>query len=252
MTEKMQYFRPQSPEEALALKQKFGERAQFLLGGDFKPTLQEDLEALIDLQDTNFDDVELTDAGLRIGGLTTLRFLDEVLDLPEFCKALSIEYGLNVRNSLSLSNFLKQANGRSPVLICLLALNPTVTTFASFEKISLQAYLEQRDPDDQVADLFFTEPIDLAFESVGRSPKDLPIVCMAAAKTAEGTLNLAFGGSEKTDFIRLEPNQTDVSELVSKIYSGTTDQWASEEYRTSAGETLLRRALQKISLTSES
>ena len=156
MTEKMQYFRPQTPEEALALKQKFGERAQFLLGGDFKPTLREDLEALIDLQDTNFDDVESTDLGLRIGGLTTLRFLDEVLDLPEFSKALSVEYGLNVRNSLSLSNFLKQTNGRSPVLICLLALNPTVTTFASFEKISLQAYLEQRDSDDQVADIFFT------------------------------------------------------------------------------------------------
>ena len=45
MTEKMQYFRPQTPEEALALKQKFGERAQFLLGGDVKPTLREDLEA---------------------------------------------------------------------------------------------------------------------------------------------------------------------------------------------------------------
>lgn len=252
MTEKMQYFRPQSPEEALALKQKFGERAQFLLGGDFKPTLREDLEALIDLQDTNFDDVESTDPGLRIGGLTTLRFLDEVLDLPEFSKALSVEYGLNVRNSLSLSNFLKQTNGRSPVLICLLALNPTVTTFASFDKISLQTYLTQRDPDDQVADIFFTEPIDLAFESVGRSPKDLPIVCVAAAKTAEGKLNLAFGGCERTDFIRLEPNQTDVSELVSKIYSGATDQWASEEYRVSAGEVLLRRALQKISLTSES
>jgi len=245
MTEKLQYFRPRSSEEALALKQHFGDKAQFLLGGDFKPTLKEDLEALIDLQDTTFNDLKSTDTAVRIGGVTSLRFLDEALELPEFSKALSTEYGLNVRNTLSISNFLKQANGRSPVLVCLLAMNPTLSTFASIDKLPLHTYLKQHDPDDQVAELFITKPIDLAFESVGRSPKDLPIVCVAA-KTTEGTLDLAFGGSEKFRIISLESNQTDALELASQIYSGATDQWASEEYRIAVGKVLLRRVLQKL------
>src|SRR5690606_9772506 len=131
------------------------------------------------LQDTNLDDIEWTGPGLRFGGLTTLKQLEEALDVADFREALNIEYGLNVRNSLSLSNFLSQTNGRSPVLCCMMALGSRIATLNNAEEISLTQFLLDRVSEDPAINLFMPEPKLLAFESVGRSPKDLPIVCVS-------------------------------------------------------------------------
>lgn len=250
MTERsIQYLRSPSPEEALTLKEQFGEKAQLLFGGNFQPKLEEGVEVLIDLQDTSFDEVESTDSGLRFGGLITLNYLAEILDLADFSEALSIEFGLNVRNSLSLSNFLAHTSGRSPVLCCLEALGASVITLKHPEEVALFQYIFERKQDDPVLNLLLTEPTGLAFESVGRSPKDLPIVCVAAAKTEDGAIRVAAGGS-----VQVLPGFTiasfdeDGQNEIKAALSGAEDQWASAEYRREVGAILLSRALQKLHL----
>ncbi len=174
------------------LKGEFGDKAKFLFGGDFQPKLEENLEVLIDLQEAGLDVVEWNESGMQIGGLATLKTLEESLELPDFGEALSIEYGLNVRNTLSLSNYLAQTNGRSPVLCCLIALNTKVVLLNGTVEILLATFLAQKSLDDHVIEVRIPDPVSLAFESVGRSPKDLPIVCVSAAKSADGAIHVAM------------------------------------------------------------
>ena len=250
MTDKqMQYIRPASPEEAWALLEQYGTKAQILFGGDFHPRLRENVEVLIDMQDTNLDDIEWTDPGLRIGGLTTLKTLEECLDLADFSEALSVEYGMNVRNSLSLSNFLAQADGRSPVLCCLISLGSKIVSLKNSKEISLVQFMTEKSQDDHVIDLFLSEPISLAFERVGRSPKDLPIVCVSTTKSEDGSIQVAVGGTKevKSPF-SLHNFDDDGLEEIKAIFADADDDWASAEYRQEVGAVLLSRALQKLHL----
>lgn len=253
MTEKnLQYIRPASLDEALTLKEQFGEKAQFLLGGDFQPKLREGLEVLIDLQEAGMEEAFCDEEGLKIGGLVTLKTLEECLGLPDFSEALSIEFGLNVRNSLSLSNFLAHTSGRSPVLTCLLALDASLVLLKNQEVVSLMSFLNEKSLDKQVVEVIIPEPMNLAFESVGRSPKDLPIVCVAAAKLADGVINIAVGGTEKVKpGFRLSDTDDGQAEI-GTVLVDSDDDWASAEYRQEVGAVLLSRALQKLTLQAES
>jgi len=250
MTDKqIQYLRPASPDEAWELKEKFGDKAQFLFGGNFQPRLEENVDVLIDLQDTNLDDIEWTDPGLRFGGLTTLKKLEEALDLPDFRNALNIEYGLNVRNSLSLSNFLSQSNGRSPVLCCLRVLESRIVTLKNPQEVSLTQFLIERVQADPAINLFMPEPNLLAFESVGRSPKDLPIVCVSAAKSSDGAIHVAVGGTSKIiPGFTLQNFDDDGQAEIKAALAEAEDDWASAEYRQEVGAVLLSRTLKKLHL----
>ena len=253
MTEKnLQYLRPASLDEALTLKEKFGEQAQFLLGGNFQPKLMDDLEVLIDLQEAGLDEVQFGEEGFKIGGLANLKTLQEILGLADFSEALSIEFGLNVRNSLSLSNFLAHTTGRSPVLTCLLALDASVVLLKNQEIVSLISFLTEKSLDKQVLEVVIPEPTNLSFESIGRSPKDLPIVCVAAGKSAEGVVTIAVGG---TDVVKPGFNLSDSDDgqvELRTVLADSEDDWASAEYRQEVGAVLLSRALQKLTHQADS
>jgi CO/xanthine dehydrogenase FAD-binding subunit len=250
MTEKkMQYKRPASLAEALLLKQEFGDHAKFLFGGNFQPKLEENLEVLIDLQDSGLDEVEWNESGLRVGGLTTLKSLEENLGLADFGEALSIEFGLNVRNSLSLSNFLAHTNGRSPVLCCLLALGAKVLELNQPNLVSLFDYVTSNRQNRPVIEMQLPAQNQLAFDSVGRSPKDLPIVCVAVGSANDGEINVAVGGTVeiKPGFKMLNLDD-DGQDGIIALLAGAEDEWASAEYRQEVGGVLLSRTLQKLHL----
>lgn len=247
MTEqKMQYLRPASLYEALSLKDQFGDKAKFLMGGTFKPTLDDQIEALIDLQDAGLDQVEFSEEGMKIGALVSLKTLGEMLALTDFQEALSVEFGLNVRNSLSLANFLTQANGRSPVLCCLLALGADAFTIKNQEAVGLLDYLQSADSADKVLEVRLPTDASLAFESVGRSPKDLPIVCVAAAKFAGNAIRVAAGGTAEVKPALTIDDRDEAPGLLRAALADASDAWASAEYRQEVGAILLTRALQKL------
>ncbi len=245
--QKTQYLRPASLYEALSLKDQFGDKAKFLMGGTFKPTLEDQIQALIDLQDAGLDQVEFSEEGMKIGALVSLKTLGEMLALTDFQEALSVEFGLNVRNSLSLANFLAQANGRSPVLCCLLALRAEAVTLKNPEAVGLLDYLRSGDSADVVIEVIIPSGANLAFESVGRSPKDLPIVCVAAAKFAGKAVRVAVGGTAevKSTFTIKDPEYNGRA-FIEDAFADASDAWASAEYRQEVGAILLNRALQKL------
>ncbi len=245
----IQYLRPETLGAALDIKREFGDKAKVLFGGNFKPTVDDTIEVLIDLQNTPLDMFVWDDEGFHIGGLVNLRDLAVGLELPDFDEALSIEYGMNVRNSFSITNYLAQAIGRSPILCCLLALDAEVFTLADDEPMSLLEYLRNAKQDDFVIELNIPGTDNLAFESVGRSPKDLPIVCVAASKVSENEISVAVGGTaEVKDSFTIADFDDDGSAKIEAAFEGATDGWASAEYRQDVAKILLSRVLQKLQL----
>ena len=137
--ENFEYLRPASLDEVTRLLAENPDKIKFLAGGSFKPILEDGKTIIVDLQDAGLDSLEVTEQGFTISGLATLQDLDSALGSSGFYQALSTEYGLNV-HTLSLSNFLAQANGRSPVLVCLLALDPVVYSLEHPDGLSLRFY----------------------------------------------------------------------------------------------------------------
>lgn len=248
MTEKdFIYIRPGSLEDVLKLREKYPEGVKFLAGGTFKPRLEEGTEIIVDLQDAGLDQLDVEESGISVGGLAVLQDLEYVLDSDGFTKALKTEFGLNVRNTLSLSNFLAQANGRSPILTCLLALEPTVYSLNQPQGVPLLQYLTMGAPADVVTSLWIPDFKKLCFDGVGRSPKDLPIVCVAAVKRADASIHVAAGGLvELLEGFDLTELDDDGKDYISWLFREAEDAWASAEYRQNLSQVLLARVLQKL------
>ena len=244
---KIQYVRPTSEDEVLRLHEEHPGQIKFLAGGTFKPRIEDDKSLLVDLQDAGLDQVEVNEDGINIGGLTTLKELEDAIDSSDFRKAVSMEYGLNVRNTLSLSNFLAQANGRSPILCCLLGMQPLVFSLNKSEGQLLVDYLRGSSAGDVVLRLTIPEFQKLTFEAVGRSPKDLPIVCMAAIKRSDNKIQVAYGGTVdvREGFTLSDPDDDGVKQIV-RAFELSDDPWATAEYRQSVAPVLLSRVLQKL------
>jgi len=244
---KIQYVRPASEDEVLRLHKEHPGQIKFLAGGTFKPRLEEDKSFLVDLQDAGLDQVEVNEDGINIGGLITLKELEDAINSSEFRKAVSMEYGLNVRNTRSLSNFLAQANGRSPILCCLLGMQPLVFSLNKPEGQRLIEYLRGPSAGDVVLRLTIPEFQKLTFEAVGRSPKDLPIVCVAATKRSDNMIEVTYGGTvDIQEGFTLSDLDDDGAEQILRAFELAGDPWATAEYRQSVAPVLLSRVLQKL------
>jgi CO/xanthine dehydrogenase FAD-binding subunit len=245
--ENFEYLRPASLDEVTRLLAENPDKIKFLAGGSFKPILEDGKTIIVDLQDAGLDSLEVTEQGFTIGGLATLQDLDSALGSSGFYQALSTEYGLNVRNTLSLSNFLAQANGRSPVLVCLLALDPVVYSLEHPDGLSLRDFMLSTPTADVVIKVEIPAFKNLRYEGVGRSPKDLPIVSVAINRQLDGNLRVACGGTiEIWETFELSQSDEDDLEQISNLYQNSDDSWASAEYRQDVAKVLLTRVLQKL------
>ncbi len=242
-----EYLRPASLDEVTRLLAENPDKIKFLAGGSFKPILEDGKTIIVDLQDAGLDSLEVTEQGFTIGGLATLQDMESALGSSGFYQALSTEYGLNVRNTLSLSNFLAQANGRSPVLVGLLALDPVVYSLEHPDGLSLRDFLLLNATADVVTKLEIPAFTKLGYEGVGRSPKDLPIVSVAVNRRLDGSFRVACGGTvEIWETFELSQPDEDDFEQISNHYQNSDDAWASAEYRQDVAQVLLTRVLQEL------
>lgn len=207
------YERPKSIEDAVTLVQSLSNATY--IGGGAWTTAQGDpkLEALIDLQDLGLDYLETELERVRIGAMVRLQDLIDHPDVGQMADgALATAAGLTQSRTLreqgTFGGTLVVAGPADPLTTVLLALeseicyaDPVIHTapFMSFvayrdRLIDTQVLLTEvriQRPSAQSATVF---------EHVGRSPKDKPIVCVAAYLTVEAglpsTLRLAVGGVE--------------------------------------------------------
>ncbi len=241
------YARPITWDELEALQQEFSGQIMYLAGGDYHPRAKDNVSVLIDLQDLDLDRVELAEDAILLGGLTNLQQLGDSLGSGELLEAISIEAGKNLRNSLSLTNYVKASNGRSSVQICLNAMETGYRLSGEEDFQVHSAELKNKLAQDFIEEVRILNPISLAFASVGRSPKDQPVVAVAVSKRSDDRIHVACGGSE-TMWAEFDLyNEEDGGQAtIRHVFKDIHDKWAGAEYRQDVASVLLSRCLQKL------
>ncbi len=266
------YFRPTTVEEAVKLVR--STPYAVYLGGGAWTVAQGDptLEAVVDLQALGLDVVAEEADRFIIGAMVTLQGLIDWPALHAFAHGLlplaaEFTQSRNLREQGTVGGTLMVAGPADPLTTVLLVLDvelhyadpaPQVMAFADFVA-QRQALAESK---ALLTQLVVRRPrlrCGAAFEVVGRSPKDRPIVCAAAYVLAEDgkamDVRVAVGGADATP-VRLEAVEKALSGApiteagVVEALRGALpnlhpydDFRGSAEYRLAMSEVLARRAL---------
>lgn len=254
MKHEITYLRPESLDEAIAPFDGAQGKVGVLCGGAFNRNELLDADVLIDLQ--NVSTTVVPEPGsLVFGPSETLVDLQQALkQYKDFDRAAVAEAGLNVRNSLSLFNFLKIADGRSPLLVALRALNLVLRWQPDNQFVCLEEYIGTRQLDKPGfwSDMVVETPKAFAFESVARTPLDKPIVAIALTRQNNGVMRIATGGSVNLPVsTELSDMETSGKEWVKRAFENMGDAWASSAYRQEVACILFDRLLAKLQTIEE-
>lgn len=230
------YFRPKSVDEAVNLKIKY--KNSIYMGGGSTFSKRRDDFHIIDLQSLPLHEITQHENRIEIGALTSL---DEIRNYFKGNKSiqisLQIEKSKNNRNQATIGGFLNEAGGSSPFLTCLMAMNCWVSLEPGNLKISLTDFLKSKNSNNKlITFLEIEEPIEIDFESIGRTPLDKPIICFASSQSY-----FSIGGFGNLPFrIERKNKQIDERKIIEEIEI-IDDQWASGDYRKELVSTLIKR-----------
>jgi CO/xanthine dehydrogenase FAD-binding subunit len=251
-----EYHRPKTLEEALQLLSRQDVVTVAMGGGTMLNRPSPEAVAVVDLQGLGLDKVEVKGHVLSLGATVTLAALLERPDLPEtLAQVIRLESTYNLRQASTLAGALLSADGRSPLATAMLALDAVLDVArsgAAVEQMSLGDVLPLRGEKLRgrlVTRLTLPLNARLAYESVARTPADLPIVCAAAACWPSGRTRLALGGFGAAPMLALDgPEAQGIEHAARSAYSEAGDEWASAEYRQEMAQVLARRCLQQLEL----
>ena len=240
-----EYFRPKNVQEAISLKEKYP-KSLFIGGGTSINTIDKDF-VFIDLQDLPKFFTRKKTSLIISSTITLEKIYQEFRDFKDLTNAIQIETGKNLRNQITLGGLVKMADGRSPLLTCLLALDTLILLEPEKQSFHLTKFLENRAKNNGLIDqLEIKIPNDFKFESVARSPLDKPIVCCAVAKY-ENNLGISIGGFGKRP-LSVKPEIVNDSSSLDKYLKQNikNDEWASVEYRIDVAKILVNRLLSQL------
>jgi CO/xanthine dehydrogenase FAD-binding subunit len=248
------YHRPATLEEAFSLLAQPGTIP--LGGGTLINTPAFDKSAgisLLDLQALGLDHITVAGKFLEMEASVTLEQLLQGEQVHSALRqALRQEAPLNVRNLATVAGTLVAADGRSPFTTVMLALDARLTLekHASAEVNGLGEVLPLRREllrGKLITRISIPLNVELAYESIARTPADKPIVSAALARWPGGRLRLALGGfgaepllgMDATDAAGLEP-------AARNAFHAASDAWASAEYRMDVAAILSTRCLSRF------
>ncbi|MEA4812121.1 MAG: FAD binding domain-containing protein [Anaerolineaceae bacterium] len=237
------YYRPLSLESCGYLVKKAGDKAKILAGGGYIPDAADTRkgDVLIDLQALHLDQIKFGEGSVKLGGLCNLNMLGVAFpDLPELRNAIQHQAGANVRNTLSLANFLRFAHlGQSSPLLCaLVALDAQILPLMEEKLFGLWDYVRENKAIPVIRELILPAAASFAYGQVGRSEMDLPQVYMGIFFKKSGELRVAFGGPS---IFVAEGSKESVLEAIAQALPVLRDQWAGAAFRQQALIALMER-----------
>jgi putative selenate reductase FAD-binding subunit len=253
----MEYLRPKTIDEALELLSE----GIPLAGGTQLTAERYELSRVIDLQPLGLDQLREQDGVVHIGAMTTLQQLMATeVPLPERLKeACRSEAAWNIRNQATLGGLLMSADGRSPLLTVLAALDPQLKLAPGEEKVNLATFFKRRSSKVRnflLLEIFFNKPVCFAYDFVARAPMDIPLVSAAAAVVSRDkeSVQIAIGGYGEQPIFWSEILDADdqaavlsaVAEKAKQRFEAAADAFASAEYRAEIAGTLSRRAVSEV------
>jgi CO/xanthine dehydrogenase FAD-binding subunit len=248
----LEYHRPETLAEALALLRRPAPLTLPMGGGAVLNQPSEQDYAVVDLQALGLNTIEQKGNLLLLGATLTLQALMEHAGLEgALVDAIQHEATYNLRQVSTLAGTLVAADGRSPFATAMLALDAQLTLLPGDEQIGLGDLLPlrlERLRQRLVTGVAIPLNTRLAYEYVARTPADLPIVCAAAAQWPSGRTRVALGGFGCAPVLALDgPEAGGAEQAAREAYSQAGDQWASAEYRQDVAGTLTRRCLEALS-----
>ena len=254
----MQYHRPETMEEALALLA----QGVPLAGGTQLTPMRREISAVVDLQGLGLDQIRVGSARTEIGSALRLQQIVQSEDLPpalrETCR---LEAARNMRSMATVGGLLITADARSPLLTALLALDLDVHLEPDAQSMPLLEFLGSKRgklAGNLITSLSWRNPKALRYAQVARSPADFPIVGVAVARMEDakgkGITRLAIGGWGACP-IRVSAAETaldgkgDLDEAILAVehaYAQAEDAWAGAAYRSEVAGVLARRLLVEV------
>lgn len=247
----VEYHRPQTLAEAIALLQRAQPQTRPLGGGTALDFKSDRSLAVVDLQSLGLDAIERQGNLLQVGATVTLQELLEFPDLqPALGDAIRHQATYHLRHQATVGGSLVSADGRSPFGVAMLALDAQLTLMPGERVLSYGDFLALRE--ENVSGSLITRiqlnlRVELVYEAVARTPADLPIVCAALARWPSRRLRLALGGWGKTPTLVLDGQGHEGLRLAAEsAFSAAEDEWASAAYRSQIAGVLAKRCWQQI------
>jgi len=239
------YHRPTSLDEALALLSQADARP--MGGGTVLNRPGPGFVDAVDLQAVGLGGLEPDGSSLAIGATVTLERLNQAEQAPEALKrAIRLEASLNLREMATAAGQLVAADGRSAYACAMLALDARLVWAPGDVEVGLGDWLPlrgKRQPGRLITAVKIALRPALYFETIGRTPGDLPIVCLAAAHWPSGRTRVALGGFGDAPVLAFDgPEPAGADAACQDAYSRAGDAWASAEYRAEMAAVLARRA----------
>ncbi len=250
----IEYQRPQTIPEALALLAREQPPTYTLGGGTYLNRPVEGRYAVVDLQRLGLDGVKIAGSQAQVGATCKLQEILDFQGLPEdLYNSIKLEVTYNLRQMRTVAGSLVTATGRSPLATVLLALDASLEIHsldAEARQVKLGDWLPLRErgkPSKLITKLTFPIHVKLAYEYVARSPDDQPIVCAAMAQWNSRRTRLVLGGWGAAPVLAMDgPEPAGIEAAAQNAYSHAVDEWASAEYRQEISGVLARRALQRL------
>ncbi len=245
------YYRPKTLADALELLSRTDDVYLPIGGGVNLSQMPERTFAVVDLQSLGLNQLIVQGQFLQIGATTTLEALGEFATLqPGIKAALQLEANFNLRQQATVAGALVSADGRSTLGTALLALDAILHWLPGEQDQALGDLFALRQPPADgklITNIQIPLHAALEFDSIGRTPGDLPIVCAAVAKWPSGRIRIALGGFGEAPILALDAPEPGGAEIAVKdALSRAYDEWASAEYRQEAGGKLVNRLLSQV------
>ena len=249
----IEYNRPTSVEEALALLSRKDFQTIPIGGGSAFRRLLKEPCAVVDLQELNINQINDRGNILEVGATVTLQnLLDSTSTSPALDEVIRYEAVYNLRQVASVAGTLVAADGRSPFTTALLALDAELVLLPDKEVIGLGDFLPIRSDWLQgrlIVSVRFPKNIKLDYDYVARSPADQPIISVAVCRWPSGRTRVVLGGFGEAPMLVFDGSESSGAEVSAKnAYSMAKDEWASSDYRQEIASILTARILSRLGI----
>lgn len=250
----IEYVRPERIEDALVYICRPEPKTYPMGGGTVLNRPSRKRYAVCDLQALGLSQIERRGNHLVLGATTPLQRVEQAASLPAgMDEAIRLEGTANLRQVATTAGTLVSADGRSSFAGALLALDAKLD-FASLaggkQTVSVGELLALREK-QLVGKLILSVTIplnvDLCFEAIARTPRDLPVVYAMLARWPTGRIRLVLGGTGKAPTLVVDgPQEDGLVSAACAAYSQAGDRWASAAYRQEMAGILTTRCLEQV------
>jgi putative selenate reductase FAD-binding subunit len=243
----IEYHRPETMDAALALLARNDPVTVPLGGGTVLSRRVKADFAVVDLQNLNLKAIKREGDLLHLGATATLQELVHAHGVPgALAHAAALEASFNLRQAATIGGTLASRDGKSPLLVALLAMDASLNWLPGESVVGLGDWLPLRSDWKRGLIVQVQVPLqaELRYEQVGRTPADQPIISVAVARWPSGRVRIAFGGDTPLPVLAADGlTGSEIDQISNNAYSHYRNPKYSKTYILETTKALIHRLL---------